>query len=438
MSTTIIEQQFNDGDTPPVTSYINAIGGHNRLTNKIRRIAVNTDNGLEIAPSNSAADSFGRFRASLPHAIFDSKQIYAKDTFFWDEQLTGGATSTFLTNEATVQMQCGTASGDQVIRQTRQYIRYQPGRSQLVLLTGVLGAPKTNVRKRIGYFDANNGLFFEQISTGIRVVRRSSVTGSPIDTVVAQASWNVDPLDGTGPSGITLNQANAQIFVIDFGWLGVATARMGIMYNGEVRYCHEFINENSLTSVYMAVPNLPCRYEITNTGTAASATSIKQICAAVFSEGGLDPIGILANANTGQTTRSIGSSTTPLIAIRLKTAYIRATVIPLCYEVMTTSANNFVIEVWIRATVSGGSWTSASTAVEVNDNPTGITTTGALRLSTDYLNSNTLRVGSNLIKSLVTLNSNIAGTPDELVIAVTNVGGGNSNMCAAVTWQELY
>jgi hypothetical protein len=65
-----------------------------------------------------------------------------------------------------------------------------------------LGGEKANVRQRVGYFDDNNGIFFQQTNGNKRWVIRSSVSGTPVDTEFAsQTDWNIDKLNGEGPSG---------------------------------------------------------------------------------------------------------------------------------------------------------------------------------------------------------------------------------------------
>jgi hypothetical protein len=82
---------------------------------------------------------------------------------------------------------------------------YQPGKSLLALMTFVMAPTQTNLRQRVGYFGANDGLYLEQNDTDVRFVLRKSTSGSVDDTeYVTQANWNVDKFDGTGPSGITI------------------------------------------------------------------------------------------------------------------------------------------------------------------------------------------------------------------------------------------
>src|SRR6056300_191089 len=137
------------------------------------------------------------------------------------DALTGSGTVTYTANKSTVNLNVTTASGDKVIRQSKRVMSYQPGKSLLILNTFVMNAQEENLEQRIGMFDANNGIFFEDYGTGYRIVRRTYASGSPADEEVNQSSWNGDKLDGTGASGYTLDPTKATIMFTDYEWLGM-------------------------------------------------------------------------------------------------------------------------------------------------------------------------------------------------------------------------
>lgn len=230
-------------------------------------------------------DAFGRLRISEPHTIFDSKQVFDNLPLFWDDQEVSGSgtSSTFSKPHARTQIAVGTAAGKRV-RQTFERFNYQPGKSQFVVLTGVLGAGSSGITQELGYFDDDNGLFFRCDEGVIYVVSRSSVTGSAVDTTASQSAWNIDTLDGNGPSGLTMDFTLAQIFFMDFEWLGTGRVRFGFYINGVQHYCHEFLNANAISTVYMSTPNLPIRYSIENDGTGAAST-LDHLCSTVIVEG---------------------------------------------------------------------------------------------------------------------------------------------------------
>jgi len=247
-----------------------------------------------IAYSDSPCiDAFNRLRVSEPYSIFSTKQIYTDQALIWNEKVNGvGASITFEVNKSQSVLTVGTANGEYAIRQTKQYTPYQSGKSHLIFMTGDFNGGKANVTKRIGYFDDANGIFYEMAGESLYAVKRSYVTGVAVDSRIVQTSWNLDVMDGTGPSGVNLDMTKCQIFVIDFEWLGVGRIRMGFVIDGLIIYCHEFLHSNLITEVFMTTPTLPIRYEIRNTGISASSSNMTEICATVMSEGGYDPKGL--------------------------------------------------------------------------------------------------------------------------------------------------
>jgi hypothetical protein len=82
---------------------------------------------------------------------------------------------------------------------------------------------------------------------------------------VAQSAWNIDKMDGTGASLMTLDLTKMQMLYIDYTWYGAGAIRFGFKNNrGEVIYCHRVPNNNVNPEAYMRSGNLVARYE-TNT-----------------------------------------------------------------------------------------------------------------------------------------------------------------------------
>ena len=153
-------------------------------------------------PVSVNPDAFGRTRVSNPLTLFDSSHRY-RDNNLWDSLIVGtGSTVGFVTAQGLINIGIGTTSGSSVVRETTKVFSYQPGKSLLVLNTFVMNSPKENLRQRVGYFGADNGMYLQVSgigSTSISFVERSLSTGT--ETVVPQTEWNIDKLDGTGISG---------------------------------------------------------------------------------------------------------------------------------------------------------------------------------------------------------------------------------------------
>ena len=263
-----------------------------------------------------ASDAFGRGRTAHPVALFNVFFQYDTQPLLMQTVVNGSATATKTANESSVTLSTvdgTTAHG--VDFQSKQYLRYEPGKSLLIAMTGIIGAAKANVRSQVGYFDANDGAFFDQ-NNGIGVTVRTSTSGSPVDATVLQASWNLDKMDGTGSSGVSIDLTKGQIFIIDLQWLGSGRVRFGFDVNGVVIYCHQVQNANLITLPYMNTACLPLHWAIHNTGTASGATTMQANCGAVISEGGNDiPASLTFGVGNAALVTSINTTRTALLTI---------------------------------------------------------------------------------------------------------------------------
>lgn len=89
-----------------------------------------------------------------------------------------------------------------------------------------------------------------------------------VDTRIPQSQW-LDPLDGTGPSGYTLDLTRMQMFYIDYSWYGAGFVRWGMRTGkGQVTYVYQQTNNNLQYEAYMRSGNMCSRYE--SNGTAPS------------------------------------------------------------------------------------------------------------------------------------------------------------------------
>lgn len=385
----------------------------------------------------AAVDAFGRARFSQPVTLFDSKHIYAENDYF-SSSTSGTATQTYLTNESSVKLEIGTASGDKIIRETKRVFSYQPGKSLLILTTMVFAAPKANLRQRIGYFGTNNGIFLEQDGTTINMVKRSYVTGSVVDTKVAKSSWNGDKLDGTGPSGFTLDLTKSQIFWTDIEWLGVGSVRCGFIINGKYVICHTFHNANVNDAVYMTSANLPLRAEIENTGATASSSFMKMVCATVISEGGYERK-VLPSLVRMTDVTSVGTSFEPLITVRLASDRLDAIVLPNKYSAQPNTNALFEIALIKNATLTGASY-DTSTFENFDYDITATALTGGTILRSDYVGSSNqsspqLDVNGTYNWALQ-LGRTLAGVSDTLTVAA-RVTSGTGDVAATFELFDL-
>lgn len=397
-----------------------------------------SEDGNAITVGGTSADAFGRLRVSPPVTIFDSQHRYEKNGLF-DESVAGSATVTYSSNESTVLMNVTSASGDEVVRQSLRSFAYQPGKSLLVMSTFVMPTAHANVRCRVGYFSTENGVFLERSGTSVSFIRRSYASGGVVDQAVAQASWNGDKLDGTGPSGYTLDLTKSQILWQDFEWLGVGSVRIGFVINGKFIVAHTFHHANSLSVVYMTTAILPIRYEITNTGATDGGRTMRQICSTVISEGGYEKKVKLQVARMTAANTNVGTTLVPLLSLRLDPNRLNAVVIPDGYRVLPTASASTTFEIQLvkNATLTGPSW-AQTTSNNVEFDTTATAITGGTIVDSAYVRESTL-TSSSVSNSEdynfdLQFGSTIAGVSDTYTIAARTLSGTHSAVATFSFW----
>jgi hypothetical protein len=413
---------------------------------------VQVGNDVYSTANDSTRDAFGKLRTTFPTTLLDNKFPSSAGTTEYksnnmiDCYKSTGSTSFTYGNSKVILTATGSGSATS---QSRKYCVYQPGKSILILLSGVINASSNTADciTRLGYFDDNNGLFFQYTNNTMSVVLRN--TGVE-DIKINQTSWNIDKMDGTGVSSISLDFTKSQLYVIDFEWLSVGRIRFGFYLFGKINYCHQITNLNSLTAPYMLSPNLPSRYQILSTSGATG--TLTQICTTVISEGGYTPIGRAFSAGTNPNTSvSVPTTETPIIAITGISTYNHENILPISFTIMDTDNNNgylYRLRLYLSPT-GASSPLNGATVVNVNDNSvvaysiSGLTIpAGSIIVDQGYfygrgiVSFNSL---SDVFTNIIQITSNIDNVSDVLLLTAEKTGTtGAGNVFASISWQEIY
>jgi hypothetical protein len=414
---------------------------YNSAGQPIIRTTASTAGYSTTGNTNTGIDAFGRQRVSSPYTLFDNTFRYGDNSRIWGISTAGSGSSDPLENESSIQMSVTDASGDKVYRETKKVFQYQPGKSQLIMNTFVMNVGKANLRQRVGYFGNENGIFLELDGTTLNIVKRDYLTSAPNDTQIAQTNWNVDPMDGTGPSGVTLDITKAQIFWTDMEWLGVGSVRTGFVINGQFLVCHIFHHANSIASVYITTASLPIRYEIENTGATSGSSVMKQICSTVQSEGGHTPRTEMRAASTALAGLALSNSVPkPLVSIRLKADKQDSMVVPSYIDMYGIDNAPFRWAIYQNTTITTGSWVSAGTESAVEYNVTATDTITGRKIVEGTIvgqakgGANTFFL-ENMNHSLQ-LQRDIDGTPEVFTLSMTATTNSDEAV-GTVAWQEF-
>jgi hypothetical protein len=389
-------------------------------------------------------DAFSRLRISDQYTLFDSKLLYDKQPVLWDDRRIYGTnndtSSIHNSNQASVTMTVTSNASCMHVRQTYQRFSYQPGKSQMIMMTGVIGSYSNGIIKRLGCFDSNNGLFFQSGPDNYYIGKRSSTSGSPIDLLIPQEQWNKNRLDSQELIQFNLDKAN--IFYFNYEWLGVGDIFCGIALGAKFIPLHQFYNSNNVDVVTFSYPNLPLRYEITNTG-IGPRSSLKCICSTVISEGGQQGAGYVYSIDRGSTPLTVNVSNTifPLISIRLMTGRQSANVYLENLNIISTS-NNVVFRwgIYLNPTFSSPityTTTPPLTCVEYNNSTTnGTSISGGTLIYSGYGIGTNATILSYQLAAKFSLGTSIAGVSDVLVLGIQRLDNQNDVFYASLSIRE--
>lgn len=400
-------------------------------------------------------DAFSRLRMSEPGYLFDAQMTYDINAFQFDQEtLSAGAGTATIAHSSTLRLATLTlagaqTSGDYARIRGHYYAPYTPGRSQVCIITGTLQAnaeSSASVAARFGYFDDANGVYIQSVAGALSVVLRSSVSGSVVNTAVAQASWNLDKLDGTGASGVTINVQRSNIWVIDFQALFVGRVRIGADVDGKIVYCHEFDNANATANPYWQIASLPPTWELIATANVTVTSMVSYaICTSVFNEGGqnlLDLPGYPFGAGNGITT--IGVTTRrPVLTIRPKATFNSIThrgLLVVADVALSATTNSSYVELVRNGTLTGASFADVDatfSAAQVDVAATAISGGQVVGVLDVISGAGVTRGAGGTVLSKLVLSYNAAATVLDTLSVVCTSYTGTSNVSAKFNWKEI-
>lgn len=425
---------------------------------------------LVLTNTTSNQDAFDRLRVSLPETLIELNHTLGKMPFYVDEIISGaGATSIPILENSYIKLGVNTGATGHVVRQSYEYVPYQPGKSKLMLFSGVLGAIDggvTGVIARVGSYDSGddktfagasgtgNGLFFELGGSNGKVMHVVIRLNDNDTAKVAMSEWNHDTFDGSGPSGLIVTDfSTAKIFTIDQEWLGVGTVRFGFFINGTFHLGHVFNHSGvglptstGITVPYTKTAKLPVRCELISSVTSGHTynAELRMICSTVMSEGGFDPSGL--NFSIGLSSPlTVGATLIPIISIKLREVepYNRKTIVLKSLALLNTTTRGMQWDLYILpndSLLTGSSFVNVNTTNSVSQydiSATAINPTNAILIDSGYSDVSGI-VNFNYERYLDSpiVNSSISGRSKVLSLCGKRLTT-NVTMLASLSWSEI-
>lgn len=357
-----------------------------------------------------------------------------------------GGSQTYVFDAASVDLEVTSTGGSSALRQTRSRGAYRSGTRFLVSMTGVinLGGNGALSTAQIGYVDDNDGVYFQYSNLQMAVAIRSSTSGAPVDTVVTQANWNLDTLDGTGASGLTVDFSKTQTLLVELVWPGYA--RAGVVVKGVAYMVHAFRFSNTATVPYMRCPYLPVRYAVVSAGAAAA---VRMTSYSITSECAPPAVGgyVMAFSERLSTEKRVTTAPVPLLSLKLRTDLPLVANAELAAAVAIPNNGESVVsfDVYLfrdvpdpTTVLPGAVFTNVGggSSMMVDYAATSIVTTTAVRIASGYSGMSTT-VGDigKIFAAVPLITRNAVGSSDIVALVASSISGSVKTL-GIVQWTE--
>jgi hypothetical protein len=391
--------------------------------------------------TNLTKGAFGDLMVAQETPIFQGSFEYTVgNTKLNTNTVTNSGTITQATAMAVIGT--GTTTDSKAYFQTKRHAKYKTGFGGKAKFTALFTSPVAGTSQLIGLADElgstsdfKNGFMIGYIGTvfGYHRFQNDAVT------TTALADWD-DPLDGTGPSGVTIDKTKLNVFYIQFKYLGAGAQYVYMeVGNGEIAKVATipYSNSNITPSIYM--PNLKL-FMYTNNKATTSNIILKSASYGYFVEGKTE-FGEIHQPQFSKSVTKTGVTTqTNLITFKNKSTYNSITNYIDCFlervmcSIEASSPNNLALLRVIRNTTLGGvpSYTDISaTDSVVSYDTAGTTITGGDVLLTIPLAGKNDKATENIYPFRIIMAPN-----DTITISGESVN--SATIIAELLWKEAF
>lgn len=337
-----------------------------------------------------------------------------------------------------------TTTASTALFESKQHAKYRPGLGGLSRFTALFTSPVAATEQYIGIADEmgssaafKNGYMvgYDGITFGFhRFQNDSKIT-------IAQANWD-DPMDGTGRSGMTLDQTKINVFEIKFQYLGAGKIDLCIEDDstGEFVVVHTVLYANNFTEPSTHNPNFHHTMWVNNKATTDNLI-LKSASYAYFVEGKTSFIELHQPENaSGRKEKTTVTTEVAIFTIRNKSTYASKTnfidilLLSIGGSIEASSANNLGNVRLVKNATLGGtpSYSDINTTDSVIEIDTsGTTVTGGKELEGEALAGKNDKFRISLIDDKIILNPG-----ETLTLAGSSANSATIN--SQTTWRELF
>lgn len=415
------------------------------IISTIQSFADNIETSMD--PSNFVVDGRKSLVSVFGDQIVENRDDMINIPFFYGipsfnitTSTSGGGAATSSLSMAVLSSSTGATGFAQI--QTKRRLRYITGREGYCFFTAMFNNSAANSVQWIGLFDTNDGAAIGFNGTTFSALFRRNT----VDTIIPQASFNMDPINGTGPSGFNINPATLNVFRISYGWLGAAPITYQVLdQTGQWISFHQIKPNNISTTPSFLNPVLPMTALIQKTSGATNLT----LSSASWSAGVVHTLPSAASryftvSNPGLTSLAATPTETHLLTIRNNTTYnsftnnVEVRLIIVTGGTVVTTTDLSIIRIRKNATVTGTSFSNVDAANSVVSFSTAGTYSAGT--GTEVLNLPNCTSGNGPLVVLLphTIYEIIILPGETLTVTGSSLSGGGETAVCSLGWEELF
>ncbi len=132
-------------------------------------------------------------------------------------------------------------------------VRYRGGHESYCELSVIFRTPEANLNQWFGFINGNDRFMLGYQGLVFGIMFREGGN----DTFIAQADFNIDKIDGTGPSGYTINPQGINVVRLAFVWHGGLPLTVELSINQQLYPVHVLDFSNIIDETHLENPHLP-------------------------------------------------------------------------------------------------------------------------------------------------------------------------------------
>ncbi len=370
--------------------------------------------------------AYGELLIAVSNPIAEMQFTYNVNSCLAIESVTGSSSILYANGMAVLQVN-GNGDSAKISNTIRAYD--QAGQGVACVFAAIYGSGE-ETSQIAGIGNDTDGFFFECNSSIFGILYRNN----SVNVFIPQVDWNVDPMNGTGLSGMNLDFTLGNIFKIQYQELEFGNIKFFVesSFTGELILVHQINYANANTSPSLTNTGLQLMAEVVSSGgnTALNISSM-----GLFIEGEVNPY--LGIRNTVSGSKNVSTLPNNILTIQNNTVFEtqanQSMVIPDQLSLFNSpgGTGDAIFSLYLNPVVDDPFFSNISSNSVVSYDTTGTTFNGGILLGTFYLSS-----GSSISINMTEYDLKLS--PGDTLVFAGTAASSDITVYVSASWLEQF